>query len=80
MHAHSPCAVIAASLAAGHLSSASRHHFHTPSPIQHHDNSYHRFTTTMSGVEAVFGVVTGGAGLISPAIQLGDSAVKLKRI
>lgn len=34
----------------------------------------------MSGVEVVFGVVTGGASLVSLAIQLGESAAKLKRI
>jgi hypothetical protein len=33
----------------------------------------------MSGVEAIFGVVTGAAGLISLGIQLGDSAFRLKR-
>lgn len=34
----------------------------------------------MSGAEAIFGVVSGGAGLASLAIQLGDCAVKLKRV
>lgn len=34
----------------------------------------------MSGVEAVFGVVTGGAGLVSLGLQLMDSAKRLKRM
>ena len=34
----------------------------------------------MSGIEAVFGVVASGAGLISLSIQLAENAVKLKRI
>ena len=34
----------------------------------------------MSGIEATFGVATGGAGLLSLAFQLGETAVKLKRI
>ena len=34
----------------------------------------------MSGVEAIFGVISGGAGLVSLGIQLGESAMKLKRI
>ncbi|KIW44258.1 uncharacterized protein PV06_05281 [Exophiala oligosperma] len=34
----------------------------------------------MSGVEATLGVVSAGAGLISLGIQLGESAMKLKRI
>jgi hypothetical protein len=34
----------------------------------------------MSGAEAIFGVISGGAGLLSLGIQLGESAVKLKRI
>ncbi|KAI9163855.1 Protein F37C4.5 [Paramyrothecium foliicola] len=34
----------------------------------------------MSGAEAIFGIVAGGAGLLSLSIQLGESAVKLKRI
>ncbi|KAF2229286.1 hypothetical protein EV356DRAFT_456130 [Viridothelium virens] len=34
----------------------------------------------MSGAEAIFGVVSGGAGLISLSIQLTESAVKLRRI
>lgn len=32
----------------------------------------------MSGIEAVVGVVASGAGLLSLAIQIGDSAKKLK--
>jgi hypothetical protein len=34
----------------------------------------------MSGAEAIFGVISGGAGLLSLGIQLSESAVKLKRI
>lgn len=34
----------------------------------------------MSGIEAVFGVVTGGAGLVSLGLQLGDSAKRLKKM
>ena len=34
----------------------------------------------MSGFEAVLGVVSAGAGLVSLSIQLGESAMKLKRI
>lgn len=34
----------------------------------------------MSGFEAVFGVVTGGAGLISLGLQLGDCARKLNKM
>ena len=34
----------------------------------------------MSGVEAIFGVVTGGVGIISLALQLGDCAVRLKKL
>lgn len=34
----------------------------------------------MSGVEAIFGVVTGGAGLVSLGLQLGDSARRLKKM
>lgn len=33
----------------------------------------------MSGLEAIFGVVTGGAGLVSLGMQLTDSARKLRR-
>jgi len=32
----------------------------------------------MSGAEAILGVVSAGAGLLSLAIQLGESAQKLK--
>ncbi|KAI1615486.1 hypothetical protein EDD36DRAFT_485823 [Exophiala viscosa] len=34
----------------------------------------------MSGVEAIFGVVTGGAGLLSLGVELGQSAAKLRRL
>lgn len=34
----------------------------------------------MSGFEAVFGIVTGGAGLISLGLQLGDCAQRLNKI
>lgn len=34
----------------------------------------------MSGVEAIFGIVTGAAGLISLGIELGESAAKLRRL
>lgn len=34
----------------------------------------------MSGVEAAFGVAAGGAGLLSLAFQLGETAVKLRKI
>ncbi|KIW13553.1 hypothetical protein PV08_08741 [Exophiala spinifera] len=34
----------------------------------------------MSGFEAILGVVSAGAGLLSLSIQLGESAMKLKRI
>lgn len=34
----------------------------------------------MSGFEAVFGVVTGGAGLVSLGMQLADSAMRLRRL
>jgi hypothetical protein len=34
----------------------------------------------MSGVEAIFGMAASGAGLVSLGIQLGESAVKLRRI
>lgn len=34
----------------------------------------------MSGVEAIFGVVTGGAGLVSLGLQLGDSAKRLRKM
>lgn len=34
----------------------------------------------MSGVEAIFGVVTGGAGLVSLGLQLADSAKRLKKM
>ena len=34
----------------------------------------------MSGVEAIFGVIAGGASFVSLAIQLGESAAKLKKI
>ncbi|KAL9095830.1 MAG: hypothetical protein Q9165_001827 [Trypethelium subeluteriae] len=34
----------------------------------------------MSGVEGIFGLISGGAGLVSLGIQLAESAVKLKRI
>jgi hypothetical protein len=34
----------------------------------------------MSGIEASLGVAAGGAGLLSLALQLGETAVKLKRI
>lgn len=33
----------------------------------------------MSGIE-VFGVVTGGAGLVSLGLQLGDNARRLKKL
>ncbi|KAH6646066.1 hypothetical protein BKA67DRAFT_663932 [Truncatella angustata] len=33
----------------------------------------------MSGIEAIVGLVAGGAGLLSLAIQLGESAMKLKK-
>ncbi|KAI9148049.1 hypothetical protein HJFPF1_11870 [Paramyrothecium foliicola] len=34
----------------------------------------------MSGAEAIFGIVAGGAGLLSLSIQLGESVIKLKKI
>lgn len=34
----------------------------------------------MSGFEAIFGIVTGGAGLLSLGIQLADSAMRLRRL
>ncbi|KAI1621980.1 hypothetical protein EDD37DRAFT_652334 [Exophiala viscosa] len=34
----------------------------------------------MSGVEAILGIVTGAAGLLSLAIELGESAEKLRRL
>lgn len=34
----------------------------------------------MSGAEAIFGVVTGAAGLVSLGMQLGESAMKLRRL
>jgi hypothetical protein len=34
----------------------------------------------MSGVEAILGMAASGAGLVSLGIQLGESAVKLRRI
>jgi hypothetical protein len=34
----------------------------------------------MSGAEAILGVISGGASLLSLGIQLGESAVKIKRI
>lgn len=34
----------------------------------------------MSGFEAIFGIVTGGAGLVSLGMQLADSAMRLQRL
>lgn len=34
----------------------------------------------MSGFEAIFGIVTGGAGLVSLGMQLGDNARKLRKM
>jgi hypothetical protein len=42
--------------------------------------SQRRSSLTMSGPEAMLGAVSAGAGLISLGVQLGESAVKLKRL